>query len=116
MTNERSIFDEESAMLDELAKSDAGSEEDLAKHLRRLSDGQGNRLTSLHAQGRLIGDVARSLVSAGFRLHDRAGPATTGGVCLTPCPAEAGVIITWTTHGVLALDEARWVECASSTT
>src|SRR4051812_19941979 len=62
MTNDERIFDEESAMLEQLTRAHAGFEEDLPKHLRRLSDGYGNRLSSLYPQGHLIDEVARSLV------------------------------------------------------
>jgi hypothetical protein len=110
MTEDQSIFDEESAMMEQLARADAGFEEDLPKHLRRLSDGYGNRLTSLYPQGYLIDEVTRSLVSAGVELHDCAARNRTGGVCLTPSTAVAGVIVTWTVHDVLAYDHARCAE------
>ena len=110
MTDDQRIFDEELAMMEQLARADAGFEEDLPKHLRRLSDGYGNRLTSLYPQGHLIDEVARSLVSAGFQLHGCAARNRTGGVCLTPSTAVAGVIVTWTVHDVLAYDDARYAE------
>src|SRR3954453_1647361 len=105
MIDDERIFDEESAMLEQLAGADAGFEEDLPRHLRRLSDGYGNRLRSLYPQGHLIDEVARSLVRAGFELHDCAARERTGGVCLTPSTADAGVIVTWTVHDALAFDQ-----------
>jgi hypothetical protein len=110
MTDDQRIFDEELAMVEQLARADAGFEEDLPKHLRRLSDGYGNRLASLYPQGHLIDGVARSLVSAGFELHDCAARERTGGVCLTPSTDDAGVIVTWTVHDALAFDQARYAE------
>jgi hypothetical protein len=75
-----------------LAIADAGFEEDLPAHLRRLSDGHHQRLTSLYPHAQMITDIARCLVSAGFELHDCAAHVRSGGVCLTPCSAKPGVI------------------------
>ena len=42
--------------------------------------------------------MARDLVAAGFTIHDCAGKAPGGGVCLTPASNAEGVIVTWTQH------------------
>ena len=42
--------------------------------------------------------VARDLIAAGFAVHDCAGKAPSGGVCLTPAANAQGVIVTWTQH------------------
>ena len=99
------VLSEQDALL-----ASADFEQDLPRHLRRLSDGYGDRLTSLYPQTQLITELARSPVSAGFELHDCAARNRTGGVCLTPSTAVAGVIVTWTVHDVLAYDHARSAE------
>jgi hypothetical protein len=93
-----------------LARVAADFEQDLLRHLRRLSDACGGRLASLHPQSELITELARCLVSAGFELHDCAARTRTGGVCLTPSTTEPGVIATWTVHDVLAVDDHRYAE------
>ena len=42
--------------------------------------------------------VARDFIAAGFAVHDCAGKAPGGGVCLTPAADARGVIVTWTQH------------------
>ena len=42
--------------------------------------------------------LARDLIAAGFSIHDCAGKAPGGGVCLTPGSNAEGVIVTWTQH------------------
>lgn len=42
--------------------------------------------------------LARDLIAAGFTIHDCAGKAPGGGVCLTPASDRRGVIVTWTQH------------------
>ena len=42
--------------------------------------------------------LARDLIAAGFEIHDCAGKAPGGGVCLTPGSNAQGVIVTWTQH------------------
>ncbi len=95
-----------------LALADAGFEEDLPAHLRRVSDGYGRRLNALYPHAHMTTEIARGLVSAGFELHDCAARARTGGVCLTACAAKSGVIVTWTVHDVLAFDHSRHYEDA----
>ncbi len=81
---------------------------DTARALCALSDTWGDRLLPQRPHYPLISRLTRDLVSAGYAIHDCAARERTGGVCLTPCsdPA-AGVVVTWSTHAVLAVDEAR---------
>lgn len=81
----------------------------LPRQLARVTDGMGRPL-----QGRpgdsLTAAVARSLVAAGFELHDCAARAAGGGACLTPWLQDAGVIVSWGTHDVLAHDLERYAD------
>ena len=64
----------------------------------------------------LAGDVARSLIEAGFTLHhcDRHDPLyRLGGVCLVPIRAglstgRSGIAVSWTTHDLLLFDWDRY--------
>ncbi len=71
---------------------------------------------SCHAGGadRPLGEVTRAVgavrVEADFTLHDcvgRTADAALGGVCLTLSPDQGGVIVTWTQHDRLAVEERR---------
>lgn len=46
----------------------------------------------------LVVEVAAALVEAGLSLHDCAGEAPAGGVCLSPEPARPGVLVSWHPH------------------
>ncbi len=88
----------------------AGLEQDVQGQMARLSDGWGHRLTADDPMARLVASLTRSLVEAGFEIHDCARKARTGGVCLTPISRKAGVIVTWTTHDALCVDPKRYVD------
>ena len=66
----------------------------------RLSDGFGMRLALPGAvfSADLTRSLVRDLVAAGFAIHDCAGNAPGGGVCLTAATSSEGVIVTWTQH------------------
>jgi len=70
-----------------------------------LSDGYGNHLRPGALP--LLDALARSLVTAGFTIHDCAGRAPGGGVCLTPLTTQDGIVITWTQHDA-AETELAW--------
>jgi hypothetical protein len=84
-----------------------GLEEDSQEQLARLSDGWALRLTPDGDPERLTSSITRTLVEAGFVIHDCAARVRTGGVCLTPTSQQNGVIATWTTHDALRLDPRR---------
>ncbi|MGY2083670.1 hypothetical protein [Blastococcus sp. SYSU DS0539] len=56
-------------------------------------------------------DVAAALIEAGLPLHDCEGadPAggAVGGVCLTPHPTGAGVLVAWRQHDRMSLRQVR---------
>ncbi len=56
--------------------------------------------------------MARDLIAAGFAIHDCAGKAPGGGVCLTPAANAQGVIVTWTQHDAseAALGYSRYAD------
>ncbi|MGY2003275.1 hypothetical protein [Blastococcus sp. SYSU DS1024] len=56
-------------------------------------------------------DVTAALLEAGLPLHDCEGREgvghAVGGVCLTPHPDAAGVLVTWRQHDRMSLHQAR---------
>lgn len=86
-------------------------QDDVAFELTRLSDGHGDRFRLGDPAATLPAHVTRTLVAAGFAIHDCAAHDRAGGVCLTPDSASPrGVIVTWTTHDALAVDPRRYGE------
>jgi hypothetical protein len=65
-----------------------------------LADGYGLPLAPPGADSLadLTRALARDLIAAGFTIHDCAGKAPGGGVCLTPASNKRGVLVTWTQH------------------
>ena len=108
-TPQQTALDADLASLDEhLHAARAGLDVDVAAEIDKLSDGYGDRLRHGDPMGRLLDDLTRSLVAAGFVIHDCAAKDRAGGVCLTPTTArQAGVIVTWSTHDALAVDMRR---------
>lgn len=91
-----------------VARTCAGFDEDLQRQYAKLSDGWSRRIDSGHPIAQLMAGITRSLVEAGFDIHDCTAKARTGGVCLTPASTHDGVIVTWTTHDALSLDPQRY--------
>lgn len=83
---------------------------DVAGELAKVSDGYGDRVRLDNPLAQNVATLTRTLVEAGFPVHDCATRELTGGVCLTPANREDGVLITWTTHDSLALDGGRYEE------
>jgi hypothetical protein len=108
MTTPAATFDQPDPQC-HLESARRGIEEDVSRQRHRLSDGWGSRSTHLRPLGSLMQEVARSVVESGLEIHDCSARARCGGVCLTPSSTELGVIVTWTTHDVLALDAGRYV-------
>ena len=54
--------------------------------------------------------LTRSLVEAGFAIHDCIAKDPRGGVCPTPSAQEDAAIVTWAVHGALGYDPARFQE------
>lgn len=65
-----------------------------------LADGFGMPLAppGTDALADLTRALALDLIAAGFEIHDCAGKAPGGGICLTPGANAQGVIVTWTQH------------------
>ncbi|OMQ14827.1 hypothetical protein A7K94_0213805 [Modestobacter sp. VKM Ac-2676] len=55
----------------------------------------------------MVVEVAAALVEAGLPVHDCAGSGTAGGVCLTPEPACAGVLVSWHQHDRMSRDQVH---------
>ena len=111
-TSQQTALDPDITQPDErLAVAHIGPDDDVDPEIRKLSDGYGDRLRHGDPMGHLLDDITRSLVAAGFVVHDCAAKERTGGVCLTPTTArQAGVIVTWSTHDALAIDMERYRE------
>jgi hypothetical protein len=92
---------------------------ELADATGRLADVYGRPLRDDDPLKPLATDVARALTEAGFTMHHcvQHHPLyRLGGVCLLPTApgrdpdGRGGVVVSWTTHNLLSLDWARWVE------
>jgi hypothetical protein len=70
-----------------------------------LADGFGDPIR--HGELPLLDNLVRALVAVGFTIHDCAGHAPGGGVCLTPLTTQEGIAITWTKHDA-AETELAW--------
>lgn len=72
-----------------------------------LSDAYGDPLREGDERRPLLNALVRALVTAGFNIHDCAGHAPGGGVCLTPLTTQEGIAMTWTQHDA-AEAELAW--------
>ena len=90
-----------------LAQTRQGLEADVAGEVAKLRDDWSGQLFPDHPMTTLASRVTRSLVEAGFVLHDCVAALPTGGVCVTPSTRCGGVLVTWTTHDILAQDPTR---------
>jgi hypothetical protein len=68
---------------------------ELGDQLDRLPEDWDELLTDDDALTTLVVEIAAALVEAGLPVHDCAGSDTAGGVCLTPGPHYAGVVVNW---------------------
>jgi len=62
----------------------------------------------------LVVEVAAALVEAGMPVHDCAGGAPAGGVCLTPEPGRNGVLVSWHQHERMSRDQVRGAEASAA--
>lgn len=90
-----------------LAQTRQGLDGDVAGEVAKLGGGWSGQLFPGHPMTTLASRVTRSLVEAGFVLHDCVCALPTGGVCVTPSTDSGGVIITWSTHDILNQDPTR---------
>ena len=94
----------------------AASQAEFAEAVRGVLSADGYPLAEGDPPASLVRDVARSLIEAGFTLHqcDQHDPLyRLGGVCLMPIPGESGtghrgIAVSWTTHNLLLLDWYRY--------
>ncbi|MGY1740824.1 MULTISPECIES: hypothetical protein [unclassified Blastococcus] len=80
---------------------------DLGEQLDRLADDWDELVSDDDALTTLVVEVAAALVEAGLPLHDCAGHGAAGGVCLSPGPAHAGVLVTWHQHDRMSVQQVR---------
>ncbi|WP_409328569.1 hypothetical protein [Trujillonella humicola] len=80
---------------------------DLGNQLDRLGDDWDELVSDDDALTTLVVEIAAALVEAGLPLHDCAGHGAAGGVCLSPGPALAGVLVTWHQHDRMSVDQVR---------
>ncbi|MGY1772749.1 hypothetical protein [Blastococcus sp. SYSU D00813] len=80
---------------------------DLGDQLDRLGDDWDELVSDDDALTTLVVEVAAALVEAGLPLHDCAGHGAAGGVCLSPGPALAGVLVTWHQHDRMSVQRVR---------
>jgi hypothetical protein len=82
----------------------------LSEQLDRLADDWDTLIDDADPLTGLVCEIAAAVAEAGLPLHDCAGRTSNpqlGGVCLTPSPGQAGVIVSWTQHDRMALGRVR---------
>ena len=62
----------------------------------------------------LVVEVAAALVEAGLTLHDCVGGAPAGGVCLTPEPGGRGVLVGWSAHDRISVEQVHGAAVGSA--
>jgi hypothetical protein len=80
---------------------------ELGEQLDRLPMDWDELLTDDDALTTLVVEVAAALVEAGLPVHDCNGDDAAGGVCLTPGPEYAGVVVSWHQHERMSAQQAR---------
>jgi hypothetical protein len=80
---------------------------DLGDQLDRLPEEWDGPLSDEDELVTLVVEVASALVEAGLPLHDCAGQNPAGGVCLTPEPSGAGVLVSWHQHDRMSHEQVR---------
>ena len=91
--------------------------DELGQQLDRLPEDWDELLSDTDELTTLVVEVTAALVEAGLPLHDCAqrGPSTegqkstlpAGGVCLTPEPGLAGILVSWRPHDRMSLQLVR---------
>jgi hypothetical protein len=80
---------------------------DLGDQLDRLADEWDELVSDDDALTTLVVEVAAAVVEGGLPLHDCSGDGAAGGVCLSPGPANAGVLVTWHQHDRMSVQQVR---------
>lgn len=97
-----------------LARAYSALEDALMEQSARLPDGYGGHLSSSDSAAPLATAVTRSLLEAGFNLHNRAAENRTGGVYVTPTRRPDRVVVSWIPRDVLRLDASRFGDAAAT--
>ena len=82
----------------------------LSDQLNRLAEEWDTLISDADPLTGLVCEVAAAVVETGLSLHDCTGRTPSrplGGVCLTPSPAHAGVIVSWAQHDRMAVHRIR---------
>lgn len=87
---------------------------ELGAQLDRLPEEWDRWLTDEDPTATVVVEVAAALVEAGLPLHDCAGDDAAGGVCLTPEPGCAGVIVSWHQHDRMSRDQVRGADTVTA--
>jgi hypothetical protein len=82
---------------------------ELGEQLDRLPRDWDDVLSDTDPLTTLVVEVAAALLEAGLPLHDAAGGAASGGVCLLPEFASGGVVVSWRAHDRMSLRDVRGV-------
>jgi hypothetical protein len=80
---------------------------ELGDQLDRLPEDWDELLTDDDALTSLVVEVAAALVEAGLPVHDCVGSEAGGGVCLTPGPHYAGIVVSWHQHDRMSAHYVR---------
>ncbi|MGY5884118.1 hypothetical protein [Modestobacter lacusdianchii] len=80
---------------------------DLGEQLDRLPEEWDSPLIDEDELVTLVVDVAAALVESGLPLHDCAGGAPAGGVCLSPEPGRHGIVVSWHQHDRMGREQVR---------
>jgi len=86
----------------------------LNTQLKRLATGWDTDLDDTDLLLTLIVEVAAALTDAGLPLHDCAGATPLGGVCLTPVPELDGIVIAWSQHERMSIDQASGAHASAA--
>jgi hypothetical protein len=109
----------EGAVLRRQSPEDRAWFAELGAHLERLPEEWDGLLTEDDALTTLVVEIGSALVEAGLPLHDGSGYAPegegpAGGVCLTPDPGSAGVLVAWRQHDRMDLMHVRGVAAGTA--
>jgi hypothetical protein len=107
------------AVLRRQAPEDRAWFAELGAQLERLPEEWDGLLTEDDALTTLVVEIGSALVEAGLPLHDGSGfapddVAPAGGVCLTPDPCSAGVLVAWRQHDRMDLLHVRGVAAGTA--
>jgi hypothetical protein len=87
---------------------------ELGDQLDRLPQEWDGELADDDPMVTLAVELAAALVESGVPLHDCAGEGAAGGVCLTPEPGSAGVLVSWHQHDRMSRDLIRGAEAVTA--